>query len=112
MVLSLYCCRNVFNGLNAGFSYGLTSVIVGQPLDTIKTTTQMGDCTQKKNFMRIGYEMMKKDGILKGLYRGSAAMVAGGALIRSAQFGVNSTTLSTYIALINIINPNQVPESR
>lgn len=74
----------------AGFAYGCTSVLVGQPLDTIKTQAQM---SPGKSTMQLGQQMFQKEGIL-GLYRGSAPMIAGGALIRSAQFGVNDASLA------------------
>lgn len=85
------------DGFIAGFTYGLTSVIVGQPLDTIKTTAQMqGKGKHSANFVQIGLHLFRSEGLLKGLYRGSLSMIAGGALIRSAQFGVNGMAL-TYI---------------
>ena len=74
----------------AGFAYGTTSVIVGQPLDTIKTKAQM---TSRGSSWTIAKDMWKKEG-LRGLYRGSLPMIAGGALIRSAQFGVNEASLA------------------
>jgi solute carrier family 25 (mitochondrial carnitine/acylcarnitine transporter), member 20/29 len=80
------------DGFIGGFSYGLTSVIVGQPLDTIKTTAQMRG-KSGGNFVQIGVHLFKTEGLLKGLYRGSISMIAGGALFRSAQFGVNGVAL-------------------
>jgi solute carrier family 25 carnitine/acylcarnitine transporter 20/29 len=74
----------------AGFAYGTTSVIVGQPLDTIKTKAQM---TSRGSSWKIAVDMFQKEG-LWGLYRGSLPMIAGGALIRSAQFGVNEASLA------------------
>ena len=86
----------------AGFAYGCTSVVVGQPLDTVKTQAQMQ--SGKRSATEIGMEMWKREGI-RGLYRGSAPMIAGGALIRSAQFGVNDASL----AMIRKVTGGSVP---
>ena len=51
----------------AGFAYGGTTVIVGQPLDTIKTRMQ---ALHKSNgAIDVGLSLYRKEG-LKGLYRG------------------------------------------
>jgi len=73
----------------AGSGYGLTSVIVGQPFDTIKTRAQMG---ANLSSLSIATKIYAQEGI-RGLYRGGLPLVVGGALIRSAQFGVNSWAL-------------------
>ena len=80
----------------SGFVYGLTSVIVGQPLDTIKTrlqTMQSIDSTKSLNSYAVGRDIFKTEGI-KGLYRGGMSLVIGGGFIRSAQFGVNSLVIT------------------
>lgn len=74
----------------SGFSYGLTSVIVGQPLDTIKT--RMQTVGSNASMLSVGKDIFAKEG-LYGLYRGGMSLIIGGALIRSTQFGVNSTCL-------------------
>ena len=85
-------------GFIAGFAYGTTSVVVGQPLDTIKTKMQMLSSPLAKGLMRrpsslaVGHEIYIKEGI-RGLYRGGTSLLLGGALIRSAQFGVNGLVL-------------------
>jgi hypothetical protein len=54
-----------FEAFVAGFAYGLTTVVVGQPLDTIKTRLQaIGD----KSAFAIGAEIYRNEGI-RGLYR-------------------------------------------
>jgi hypothetical protein len=79
----------------SGYVYGLCNVIVGQPLDTIKTrlqTIQNNDNIKKLNSFSIGKEIYKNEGI-RGLYRGGCTLVIGGGLIRSAQFGVNNIVI-------------------
>ena len=80
----------------AGASYGLTTVLIGQPLDTIKTrmqglknspttvTTQTRSATSAVQVFR---ELYGSEG-LRGLYRGGLPLVIGGSVMRSAQFGV------------------------
>jgi len=81
-----------FDGFIAGFGYGSTSVIVGQPFDTIKTRSQMKSYFGKGS-REIAADIWQSEGI-RGLYRGGMPLVLGGALIRSAQFGVNEAALS------------------
>lgn len=71
----------------AGFFYGVTTVLVGQPLDTIKTRLQVTG-NQAVSAFGTGKQIFLSEGI-KGLYRGGSVLILGGALIRSAQFGVN-----------------------
>jgi len=76
----------------AGASYGLTTVVIGQPLDTIKTrmqgiaTTSNASVTGATSMFR---DLYGKEGI-KGLYRGGLPLIIGGSLMRSAQFGVSA----------------------
>ncbi len=74
----------------AGFAYGTTTVIVGQPLDTIKTRMQ---ALGTKSSIDTAKSIFNQEGI-KGLYRGGFVLVLGGSLIRSTQFGVYETVLS------------------
>ena len=71
------------DGFLCGFGYGTTSVIVGQPLDTIKTRAQMKTYFGQSSY-KIGSDIWKSEGI-RGLYRGGSALVLGGAIIRSTQ---------------------------
>lgn len=71
----------------AGFFYGVTTVLVGQPFDTIKTRMQVTG-NQAASAFSTGNHIFQTEGI-KGLYRGGSILIVGGALIRSAQFGVN-----------------------
>lgn len=86
-----------------GYAYGVTSVIVGQPFDTIKTTMQVPSTPSSSaakgvasihdpSMFEIGAKIFKSEGI-SGLYRGGLSLVIGGGLIRAAQFGVNHNAL-------------------
>ncbi len=75
----------------AGMGYGATNVLVGQPLDTIKTrmqamTNSSGVVTPTTS-MDVAKRIIQQEGFT-GLYKGGTVMVLGGSLFRSAQFGV------------------------
>lgn len=74
----------------AGFAYGATTVVVGQPLDTIKTRMQA--TSGHRNSITVFREIWQREGIF-GLYRGGLPLFIGGALIRSAQFGVYNNVI-------------------
>ena len=74
----------------AGFAYGITTVVVGQPLDTIKTRMQA--MNSSGTMISTCKEIIKNEGI-KGLYRGGLPLVLGGGLIRSTQFGVSNSVI-------------------
>ena len=69
----------------AGASYGLTTVLVGQPLDTIKTRMQA--CRRRAPLHAPGQGVCWRR--ISGLYRGGLPLVVGGSFMRSAQFGVS-----------------------
>ncbi|OEU20046.1 mitochondrial carrier [Fragilariopsis cylindrus CCMP1102] len=75
----------------AGASYGLTTVIVGQPLDTIKVRMQGLPSASKLPSYKVAGDLFAKEGIA-GLYRGGVPLFFGGSLMRSAQFGVSGAT--------------------
>jgi len=75
----------------AGAFYGFTSVVVGQPFDTIKTRQQASAVRQSG--WKTGVDLFAKEGV-RGLYRGGAPLFVGGALIRSAQFGVFESAMT------------------
>ena len=72
----------------AGYAYGLTTVAVGQPLDTIKTRMQGMPQSASRSMLSVGREVWLREGI-RGLYRGGLPLLMGGGLMRSAQFGVS-----------------------
>jgi solute carrier family 25 carnitine/acylcarnitine transporter 20/29 len=72
----------------AGASYGLTTVVVGQPLDTVKVRMQSMPSAMTKNSFSVAGDLFAREGI-RGMYRGGLPLVLGGSLMRSAQFGVS-----------------------
>ena len=92
----------------AGFAYGGTTVLVGQPLDTIKTlqqasssssTAARGNASRKaaqKSLIVIARELYSSGGI-PAFYRGGVPLLLGGGLMRSAQFGVYASSLQLII---------------
>lgn len=74
----------------AGFAYGGTTVLVGQPLETLKTLTQVHSSTsalaQKPSLIQTATNLCKEGGI-RAFYRGGMPLLLGGGLMRSAQFG-------------------------
>mmetsp|Transcript_19147 Transcript_19147/g.35432 ORF Transcript_19147/g.35432 Transcript_19147/m.35432 type:complete len:256 (+) Transcript_19147:187-954(+) len=74
----------------AGAGYGLTSVAVGQPMETVKTRMQ---ASSGQNMWKEATSLFKKEGV-RGLYRGGTPIFVGGTLFRSAQFGVHRNTLT------------------
>ena len=80
----------------AGFAYGGTTVLVGQPLETLKTLTQVpqssSSTTSKPNILSAAKHLYSTSGI-RGFYRGGTPLLLGGGLMRSAQFGFYSSVL-------------------
>lgn len=74
----------------SGAAYGFTSVVVGQPFDTVKTRVQTFTTTSP---LRVFTQLFQKEGI-RGLYRGGIPIFIGGSLFRSAQFGFYDGALS------------------
>lgn len=69
----------------AGASYGLTTVVIGQPLDTIKVRLQSIPTGTPHSSTA---DLFRREGI-RGLYRGGLPLFVGGSFMRSAQFGVS-----------------------
>ena len=105
----------------AGFAYGATTVLVGQPLDTIKTLQQTslhdnkfnnastlsnhkimesskngmkGKHTNVTPTIRTISKHLYATGGIPAFYRGGLPLLLGGGLMRSAQFGVYKTSLN------------------
>lgn len=75
----------------SGCGYGFSSVIIGQPLDTIKTRMQgLPSTTASSQASSVAKNLFVKEGI-QGLYRGGVPLLIGGSFMRSAQFGVNGS---------------------
>ncbi|KAL3806913.1 hypothetical protein ACHAXA_008923 [Cyclostephanos tholiformis] len=90
----------------AGFAYGGTTVLVGQPMDTMKTLIQVRSSSSSglgggggtptiassPSLVRTARDLYATSGI-RGFYRGGTALFLGGGLMRSAQFGVYNSAL-------------------
>ena len=87
----------------AGASYGAMSVVVGQPLDTVKTRMQAHSANLNANPFVTATTLFKKEGI-RGLYRGGTPIFVGGALFRSAQFGFYEAAMK--------FSKGRIPEDR
>lgn len=86
-----------------GAGYGAVSVIVGQPLDSVKTMMQSRHGFEKSGFVNAVSTLWKTEG-LHGFYRGAVPMLIGGSLLRSAQFGVYDASIRTIRAQCNTPN--------
>ncbi len=73
----------------AGGAYGFTSVLVGQPMETVKTRMQS---MSGRTSIGEARALLASEGI-RGLYRGGTPMFLGGTLFRSAQFGVYNAAM-------------------
>ena len=87
---------------SAGATYGFTSVLVGQPFDTVKTRMQARPELGSASAVQVARKLVQSEG-LRGLYRGGTPLFVGGALFRSAQFGFYENTLSA-------LKENSAPE--
>ncbi|THH30877.1 hypothetical protein EUX98_g3324 [Antrodiella citrinella] len=85
------------NELLAGSVGGAAQVLVGQPLDTVKTRAQIAPKGMFKGPMDILTQTLKKEGFI-GLYKGMASPLLGIA-------GVNSLLFAAYGASKRIISP-------
>jgi len=85
------------NELIAGSFGGAAQVLVGQPLDTIKTRAQIAPMGMFKGPMDILVQTMRKEGIL-ALYKGMLSPLLGIA-------GVNSLLFAAYGTSKRIISP-------
>jgi len=72
--------------------YGVTSTVVGQPFDTVKTRMQARPENAKTGALETGLQLFRAEG-LRGLYRGALPLLIGGGFMRSFQFGFYDTTL-------------------
>jgi solute carrier family 25 carnitine/acylcarnitine transporter 20/29 len=88
-------------GLLCGTVYGLTSPLVGHPLDTIKTKMQAQNTYANTSAMKTLLTVFKNEG-MKGLYRGLLPPLVGSSIFRSVQFSAYAWAYSragTYTAL-------------
>lgn len=88
----------LFNELAAGSAAGAAQVIVGQPLDTIKTRAQIAPKGMFKGPMDVLVQTIRKEGFL-GLYKGMASPLLGIAAVNSLLFtayGVSRRIVSPF----------------
>lgn len=74
-------------GLGVGVLYGLTSICVGHPIDTIKTKMQGQMGFEKTSMVQTFVRTIRTQGI-RGLYRGCIPPFMGSGIFRSTQFAV------------------------
>lgn len=76
-----------FLGSVCGAVYGLTSPIVGHPLDTLKSRQQADPRFQRLSLTAAARQAVHENGLMS-LYRGLSAPLIGSVAFRSLQFGV------------------------
>eukprot|EP00804_Cyclotella_cryptica_P026679 CCRYP_007917-RA/>CCRYP_007917-RA protein AED:0.12 eAED:0.12 QI:122/1/1/1/1/1/3/398/286 len=107
----------------AGFAYGGTTVLVGQPFETLKTLTQVPPSstgtsafqsaassmstktTTKPSLIQTASNLYQQGGI-KAFYRGGVPLLLGGGLMRSAQFGVYNSVVPALESRYGPTNPS------
>ncbi|KZS88863.1 mitochondrial carrier [Sistotremastrum niveocremeum HHB9708] len=96
-ILSFIWSPSTLNELIAGSFGGAAQVIIGQPLDTIKTRAQIAPPGMFKGPMDILVQTVRKEGVL-ALYKGMASPLIGIA-------GVNSLLFTSYAVSRRIVSP-------
>ncbi|KAL7536176.1 hypothetical protein ACHAXR_006962 [Thalassiosira sp. AJA248-18] len=89
----------------AGFAYGGTTVLVGQPLETLKTLTQVAGGTNNASLVQTATNLYSTAGV-RGFYRGGMPLLLGGGLMRSAQFGVYQSVVPVLEGNYGRTDPN------
>ncbi|KAL0486651.1 mitochondrial substrate carrier family protein L [Acrasis kona] len=74
-------------GFACGVLYGITSPLVGQPLDTVKTKMQAQGGYMSGGMVGTFKNVIRNEGVL-ALYKGLLPPLVGSAIFRSIQFGV------------------------
>ncbi|XP_033101488.1 mitochondrial substrate carrier family protein L-like [Anneissia japonica] len=74
-------------GLGVGVLYGVTSVCVGHPFDTVKTKMQAQSGYESGGMYKTFSKTIRTQGII-GLYRGAIPPLWGSGIYRSTQFAV------------------------
>jgi len=88
---------STINDLIAGSFGGAAQVLVGQPLDTVKTRAQTAPKGMFKGPMDILVQTVRKEGLF-ALYKGMASPLLGIA-------GVNSLLFAAYVASKRVVSP-------
>lgn len=92
-------------GLGVGVLYGVTSVAVGHPFDTVKTKMQGQRGYESASMIKTIVRIFKTQGVI-GFYRGSIPVLWGSGIYRSTQFGVFE---SVYTVLDNPFCKTEIP---
>jgi solute carrier family 25 carnitine/acylcarnitine transporter 20/29 len=90
--------REAFFGLGCGVLYGLTSPLIGQPLDTVKTKMQAQTTYMKGGMFNTFSTVVRNEGFF-ALYKGLLPPLVGSSIFRAIQFGVYNSVyanLKTY----------------
>ena len=85
--LLIHTIYSTHTAMGAGITYGVTSVIVGHPIDTIKNKMQAQDGYEARNAVNAFIKTLRTQGV-SGLYRGATFQFLGSIVFRSSQFGV------------------------
>lgn len=71
----------------SGVLYGVTNVIVGHPLDTVKTKMQVVIDYNGKSMVQSAIKLLNTEGLV-GFYRGAVPPLMGSSIFRATQFAV------------------------
>jgi len=78
-----------FFGILCGLAYGVTSPLVGQPFDTVKTKMQAQKEYNKGGMMSTFVKVVRTEGFF-ALYKGILPPLFGSTIFRAVQFGTYS----------------------
>lgn len=98
--------KETISGLSCGIMFGITSAIIGQPFDTIKTKMQAHSEYIESSMLKSFKEVYKQQGI-KGLYRGIIPPLFGSSIFRAVQFSVYGGVY-TFLGKIDEIGKNEI----
>ena len=88
-----------------GALFGMTSVVVGHPFDTIKTRMQAMRGFENRNMIRSFMKTVHDQGV-RGLYRGALFPLLGSSIYRSSQFAAYE---AIYTYMNSSIGKYQIP---
>ncbi len=81
--------------LISGIVYGVSSVIAGHPLDTVKTKMQVIAAYEHKTTIQSAIHLFRTEGLI-GFYRGCVPPFCGSSIFRSIQFAVFEAFYTKY----------------
>jgi len=81
--------------LISGVIYGVSNVLAGHPLDTIKTKMQVVSEYAGKSAMQSGKHILKTEGLI-GFYRGCIPPLCGSSFFRAVQFATFEAFYTKY----------------